>query len=59
MKKVETYLTHEELCELLDVSPSESGLVADEYSLIWWYPAQMWKLSMQVGTKEEIEALIE
>ena len=57
MKTKKTYLTHDELCEILDV-PKESGLLAGEYSLIWWQPAEMWQLSMKVGTKEEIEAII-
>ena len=52
------YLTHDELCEMMDV-PKDSGLVADEYSLIYWPPAEMWKISMKVGTKEEVEALAE
>ena len=58
MKNISTYFTHDELCEMLDV-PKEAGLLADEYSLIWWPPAEMWKLTMKVGTKEEIEALCE
>uniref|UniRef100_A0A6M3KEJ7 Uncharacterized protein n=1 Tax=viral metagenome TaxID=1070528 RepID=A0A6M3KEJ7_9ZZZZ len=57
MKDVSTYFTHDELCEMLDV-PKESGLFAPDYSLIWWPPAEMWKLTMKVGTLEEIESLI-
>jgi len=58
MENKEIYLTHDELCEILDV-PKESGIVADEYSLIYWPPAQMWRISVKVGTKEEVEALAE
>lgn len=57
METKKVYLTHDELCDMLNV-PKESGLIADEYSLIWYSPAEMWQLSMKVGTKEEIEALL-
>jgi hypothetical protein len=55
MDRKETYFTHDELCEMLDV-PKESGLLVDENALIWWPPAEMWRLSVKVGTKEEVEA---
>ena len=58
MKDKSIYLTHDELCEMLAV-PKESGLVADEYSLIYWPPAKMWRLTLTVGTKDEVEALAE
>jgi hypothetical protein len=58
MKDVSTYFTHDELCEMLDV-PRDSGLMSDEYSLIWWPPAEMWKLTMKVGTKGELESMVE
>jgi hypothetical protein len=58
MENKSVYLTHDELCEMMDV-PKESVLVADEYSLIYWPPAEMWKLTLKVGTKEEVEALAE
>jgi len=56
MEAKSIYFTHDELCEIMDV-PKESGLVSDEYSLIYWPPAEMWKLTLKVGTKEEIESL--
>ena len=55
METKKIYLTHDELCEMFDV-PKESGVLADEYSLIYWPPAEMWQLSIKVGTKEEVEA---
>jgi len=54
METKNIYFTHDELCEMFGIS-KESGLLADEYSLIWWPPADMWRLSIKVGTKEEIE----
>jgi len=58
METRKIYLSHDELCEMLDV-PKDSGLLADEYALIYWPPAEMWRLSLKVGTKEEVEALCE
>lgn len=58
MQEKSIYLTHEELCEMFDI-PKESGVVADEYSLIYRPDAEMWKLTVKVGTKEETEALME
>ena len=52
------YLTHNELCEMFDV-PEDSAFMVDEPSLIWYPPAEMWRLSINVGTKEEIEKLAE
>jgi len=58
MQTVKAYLTHEDLCDLLEV-PSEMGLISDEYSLIWYPPASAWQLTMKVGTKEEVEEYAE
>jgi len=50
------YLTHNELCDMFDV-PEDSAFMVDDVPLIWWPPAEMWRLSINVGTKEEIEKL--
>ena len=56
MEDKSIYLTHAELCELLDV-PEDTGLLADEDSLIFWPPAEMWRLTVKVGTKEEVQEM--
>lgn len=57
MKTVDVYWTHAELCEILGVPP-EMGLVCDEDALTWRPDAEMWRLSMRVGTEEEVEAAV-
>ena len=56
MNDVSIYLSHNELCELLNVK-EDSVLISEEYSLIWWPPAEMWRLTMKVGTKNENSGL--
>ena len=58
MEHKSVYFTHKELCDLMGI-PEDNCLVADEYSLIWWPPAGMWKLSMRSGTDAEIDLLQE
>ncbi len=58
VERKNTYISHNELCEMLDVSKN-SALIADDMSLTWWPPASAWRLSMRVCSKEEIEKLAE
>jgi len=58
MQKKTIYLPHKELCEMFDV-PEDSVLVADGDSLLYRPDAQMWMLTVKVGTKEELEAMAE
>lgn len=58
VKRADYYFRHDELCELLDV-PKDSGILADDSSFIFWPPASAWRLSVRVGSKEEIEQLAE
>ena len=55
METKKIYFTHDELCEMFDI-PKESGILTDEYALIYYPPAEMWQLSIRVGTQEEVMA---
>ena len=58
IERKKIYLTHSELCEMFDV-PEETAIMADEPSLFYNPAAEMWQLSVMVGSKEEIEKAAE
>lgn len=56
MEKKTVYLDHKQICELLDVPEDKTVWYhPDDDALLYDHRAEMWKLEMMVGTKEEAE----
>jgi len=58
IERKKIYLTHSELCEMFDV-PEETAIMADDEAMLWNPAAEIWQLSIMVGSKEEIDKAAE
>jgi len=58
IERKKIYLTHSELCEMFDV-PEDMEFTADDAAMLWNPAAEIWQLSVMVGSKEEINKAAE